>query len=75
MLGMKERITLSLERETAEYLTRKAQESGTNLSAYVDRYFRHAALAESVASHAAWYTAHPGYADDSEAERSAAGAV
>ena len=70
---MKNRVTLSLDEQTVAYLNAKAQQlTGGNLSAYVDRLARQAALEESVAQHAAWYAAHPTYVEDAEAERLAA---
>lgn len=73
MERMKARITLSLDETTVAYLTRAAQTAtGGNLSAYVDRLAQQAALAESVAAHADWYAAHPGYAEAAEDERYAA---
>jgi hypothetical protein len=73
---MKKRVTLSLDGDTVEYLTRRAEaETNGNLSVYVDRVVRNAALAESAAAHAAWFSAHPGYLDDAEAERDAAAAA
>ncbi len=73
MISMKARITLSLDETTVAYLTQAAQAAtGGNVSAYVDRLARQAALAESVAQHAAWYADNPGYAEDAEAERHAA---
>lgn len=73
MRRMKKRVTLSLEEATAVYLERKAGErTGGNVSAFVEKLAREAALQESVTSHAAWYAAHPGVLDDAEAERLAA---
>jgi hypothetical protein len=67
---MKERMTLSLDRVTAKYLATAAKrETSGNVSAMVDKIVRAHALAESVRREAAWYAAHPGYAEDAEAER------
>jgi hypothetical protein len=71
---MKERVTMSLDASTVAYLADKArQTTGGNVSAYVDRLARQAALEESIAQHAAWYAAHPDLVEDAEAERLAAG--
>ena len=70
---MKTRVTLSLDEGTVAYLTAKArEETKGNVSAYVDRLAREAALEESVTRHAAWYALHPTLAEDAEAERAAA---
>ncbi|MFS8478145.1 MAG: hypothetical protein FWJ93_04095 [Micromonosporaceae bacterium] len=72
---MKERMTLSLERTTAAYLSTAARrETNGNVSAFVEKIVRAHALAESVRREAAWHEAHPGYAEDAEIERYAAGA-
>lgn len=76
MIGrVKERMTLSVDEQVAAYLRRAAAVTGGNVSAYVEQHFRATALAESVAAHADWYAAHPGYAADAEAERHAADAA
>lgn len=73
---MKERLSLSVDQATATYLSGRAQrETNGNVSALVDRIVRGTQLAESVRAEAAWYAAHPGYAEAAEAERHAAGAV
>lgn len=70
---MKERLSLSVERPTAAYLAKRAeQETGGNVSAMLDRLVRQAQLAEGVQAEARWYAGHPGYAEDAEAERYAA---
>ncbi len=70
---MKERVTLSLDAATVAYLEGKAKAStGGNLSAYVETLAKQAALEESIAQHATWYAANPGYAEHAEAERAAA---
>ncbi|HWG98937.1 MAG TPA: hypothetical protein VNV66_06350 [Pilimelia sp.] len=66
-------MSLSVEALTAQYLTSRAQrETGGNVSALLDRLVRQVQLAEAAAAEAAWYAAHPGYAEDAEAERYAA---
>lgn len=73
---MKNRLSLSVDETTAEYLTKRAQrETRGNVSALVDRLVRAARLTESVQAEAVWYAAHPGHAEDAEAERTAAGAA
>jgi predicted metal-dependent hydrolase len=72
MRCMKSRMTLSLDKGTADYISRKAQESGANVSAYVERHFRDQALRESVAKHVEWLKANPAFFEDMEAERDAA---
>jgi hypothetical protein len=73
---MKERLSLSVDRTTAAYLSGRARrETGGNVSALVDRIARAAQLAESVRAEAAWYAANPSYAEFAEAERAAAGAA
>lgn len=76
MRRVKERLSLSVDEGTASYLaTRARRETNGNVSALVDRIVRAAKLAESVRAEAAWYAAHPDYADTAEAERHAAGAA
>ncbi len=70
---MKERLSLSVEVDTAAYLTGRArQETDGNVSALVDRLVRQSRLVEAVTSEARWYAQHPGYEQDAEAERYAA---
>jgi hypothetical protein len=70
---MKERLSLSVDRETAAYLDARAQaETAGNVSALVDRLVRQARLAEALRAEAAWYAERPEYAEDAEAERHAA---
>ncbi len=65
---------MSLEASTVAYLADKAKQStGGNVSAYVDKLARQAALQESIEAHSAWYAAHPNAIADAEAERLAAG--
>ena len=76
MKNMKERVSLSLERETAAYLAAAAaRETGGNVSALVDRIVRKYALQESLRREAKWYAANPSSARDAEAERYEAGAA
>jgi hypothetical protein len=72
MRCMKSRMTLSLDKRTADYISRKAEESGANVSAYVERHFRDQELRESVAKHVEWLKANPSFFEDMEAERDAA---
>lgn len=70
---MKERLSLSVDADTAAYLARHAaKESAGNVSAYVDKLVRNVRLAEAVAAEARWYREHPDYATDAEDERNAA---
>lgn len=70
---MKERLSLSVETPTAQYLARRAQaETNGNVSALVDRLVREALLAESVRAEALWLAQHADYAEQAEAERHAA---
>lgn len=70
---MKERLSLSVDAATAEYLTSRARrETLGNVSAMVDRLVRSALIAESVRAEVRWYTEHPGEAEATEAERYAA---
>ena len=66
MPGVKQRVTLSVDPAVAAYLQRR---SGGNVSAFVEAHFTGEALRESVASHAEWFSARPGWLDDAEAER------
>ena len=76
MTDMKERVSLSLDGETAAYLAAAAaRETGGNVSALVDRIVRKYALQESLRREAKWYAENPTYAEDSEAERYEAGAA
>lgn len=76
MSYVKSRVTFSLDGTTVEYLTRRAKaKTHGNVSAVVDQLVRDAALKEAVQSEAAWYATRPGYAEDAEAERHAAGAA
>ena len=73
---MKERLSLSVDAGTANYLASRARrETNGNVSALVDRIVRAAELAESVRAEAAWYAANPDAAEAAEAERYAAGAA
>jgi hypothetical protein len=76
MADMKERVSLSLDGETAAYLTAAAaRETGGNVSALVDRIVLKHALQESLRREARWYAANPGYAEKAETERYEAGAA
>lgn len=70
---MRERLSLSVERGTAVYLSRRAAvETAGNVSALVDRLVRQVELGEAIQSEARWYAEHPGEAEAAEAERYAA---
>jgi hypothetical protein len=70
---MKERVSLSLDGATAEYLASRARrETGGNVSALVDRLVRGVRLAEALGAEADWYAANPDHAEAAEAERYAA---
>jgi hypothetical protein len=70
---MKQRLSLSVEGATADYLTRRARnETHGNVSAMVDRLVRAAVLAESVRAEARWYVDNPDAAETAETERYAA---
>ncbi|MGI5186506.1 hypothetical protein ACQEVZ_60770 [Dactylosporangium sp. CA-152071] len=70
---MKQRLSLSVDQETAAYLDRRAQtETSGNVSALVERLVRQARLADALQAEAAWYADRPDYAEDAEAERYAA---
>lgn len=70
---MKQRVSLSLEQAQARHLQRCAQRTtGGNVSAYVERLLADDELRQASAAAAAWYAAHPAYAEDSAAEADAA---
>lgn len=71
---MKRRISLSVDTYTAAYLADRARaETNGNVSALVDRIVRHARLTDAAERAAGWYATYPGYLEDAEAERLAAG--
>lgn len=70
---MKQRVSLSLDQARARHLQQGAQRTtGGNLSAYVERLLAADELQQAAAAAAAWYAAHPSYAQDSAAEADAA---
>lgn len=70
---MKQRVSLSLEQARARHLQRCAERStGGNVSAYVERLLVDDELRQAAIAAAAWYAAHPSYAEDSAAESEAA---
>jgi hypothetical protein len=73
---VKQRLSLSVDKTTANYLTARAQgETNGNVSALVDRIVRQSWLAEAVRSEVEWYKAHPGFVEDAERERYLSGAA
>lgn len=68
----RERLTVSLETDTAARVRQCGARTKGGASAYLEKLVRQDALAEAAASAAGWYAAHPGYAADSEAEALAA---
>ncbi|MGH3586276.1 MAG: hypothetical protein ACRDQ0_08110 [Pseudonocardia sp.] len=71
---MKERVTISVDGPVAARVRQCGARTRGGASAYVERLVRQDAMREAATSAAAWYAAHPGYADDSvtEAESSLA---
>lgn len=69
MPGVKQRVTISVDPTIAAYLQRR---SGGNVSAFVEAHFATEALRESVAAHAEWFSARPGWLEEAEAERHSA---
>lgn len=70
MASMKQRLSLSIDADTAAWLTRQAAQAGDNLSHYVEEHFRRARLADAVAAEARYGRAH-GRDDYDQAERDA----
>lgn len=65
---MKERVTVSLDGSVAARVRQCGARTRGGASAYVERLVRHDAMREAAASAAAWYAAHPGYAERSGEE-------
>ena len=68
----KERITVSLDAGVAARVRQCGATSRGGASGYLERLVRQDELGEAVDAMASWYARHPGYAEDSEAERTAA---
>lgn len=68
----RERITVSLDSAVADRVRRCGAMSRGGASGYLERLVREDELREGVDALARWYARHPGYAEDSEAERLAA---
>ena len=71
-LMQRERLTVSLEPQTAAWVRQCGARTRGGVSAYLERLARQDALREAAAAAASWYAAHPSYAADSEAEARAA---
>ena len=69
---MRERVTVSLDKHVAARVRQCAARNRGGASGYLERLVREDELREAAAAAARWYAGHPGYADDSEAERLAA---
>jgi hypothetical protein len=69
MLALMTRLTIAVPDELAEKIKVAA---GGNVSGWFASLARDAFLADSAAQHAAWYTQHPTFVEDAEAERHAA---
>lgn len=73
MLRMqKERLTVSLDAGVAAHVRQCGARSRGGASGYLERLVREDQLREGVDAMARWYAQHPGYAEDAEAERTAA---
>jgi len=73
LLGVKQKMSLSLEQQHVRHLQRCAQRSTNgNVSAYIERLLAEDELRQAVTTAARWYAAHPHYAQDSAAEAQAA---
>lgn len=73
-VAVRTKVSLNLDLEVARYLTERAKrETGGNVSVLIERLVRAVELAEGVQSLERWYANHPGYAEDAEIERNAAG--
>jgi hypothetical protein len=69
---MRERVTVSLDQRVAARVRQCGARSRGGTSGYIERLVREDELREAAAAMARWYAAHPGYAEDAEAERLAA---
>jgi hypothetical protein len=70
--GMRERVTISLDRHAAARVRRCGARVRGGASAYLERLIREDELREAGAAAARWYATHPDYALDAEAEQVAA---
>lgn len=68
----RERLTVSMEPQTAARIRRCGAHTKGGASAYLEHLVRQDALREAAGAAANWYTAHSSYAADSEAEALAA---
>jgi hypothetical protein len=66
---MRERVTISLDQRVAARVRQCGARSRGGASAYLERLVREDELREAATAAARWYTEHPGYAADSEAEQ------
>jgi hypothetical protein len=65
---VKERMTVSLDGHVAARVRQCGARTRGGASAYVERLVRQDAMREAATSAAAWYAAHPGYAEHSGEE-------
>lgn len=73
MLRMsKERLTVSLDAGVAARVRQCGARSRGGASGYLEQLVREDQMREGVQAMARWYAQHPGYAEDAEAERTAA---
>jgi hypothetical protein len=69
---MRQRVTISLDERAAARVRQCGARTRGGASAYLERLVRDDELREAAATMAAWYDAHPGYAEDAVAETEAA---
>jgi hypothetical protein len=69
---VRQRVTISLDHRTAARVRDCGARTRGGASAYLERLVRDDELREAAAVMAAWYDAHPGYAEDAIAETEAA---
>jgi hypothetical protein len=70
----KERITISLDAGVAARVRQCGAKNRGGVSGYLERLVRQDQLREAVDAMARWYDRHPNYAENAEAERTAAAA-
>ncbi len=69
----KERLTISVDREVATRVRQCGARHGAGgASGYLERLVRQDQIREAADALGRWYTGHPAYIDDAEAERLAA---
>lgn len=68
---MRERMTISVEGSVAARVRQCGARTRGGASAYLERLVRQDAMREAAVSAAAWYAAHPGYAEHSGEETEA----